>query len=250
MEPAPLYTKKYKVEVRDIDFTGKMKLSSLFLYFQDIAGIHAENLGIGRTVMEEKGALWVLARARVDILRYPVWNEEIIIETWPQKPNRLEFMRDFLVKSSSGDVIAKAVSTWVIIDEKTRRLRRADSIFSGYPDTIKKRAIDCKLGGLKPKGKLDKIYSRQVRYSDIDINEHLNNAKYVDFIMDAFTIKEHKEYLVKSIEINYSKEALPGDTISFYTDMSQVGENIIYMEGINEINGEINFKAEIDFIKS
>jgi len=250
MEPVPLYTKKYKVDTRDIDFTGRMKLSSIFLYFQDIAGEHAENLGMGRAVMEDKGVIWVLVRARVDIIRYPHWKEEITIETWPQEPNRLEFMRDFLIRDSKGEILVKAVSTWVIIDEKTRKLRKTESIFRGYPPTIKERAIYCKLGRLKPNGKLDKVYAREVRYSDIDQNEHLNNAKYVDFIMDAFTIDEHRKYFVKSIEIDYSNEALPGDTISFFRDMSQIDENIIYMEGINEDSGEINFKAKIYFDKN
>lgn len=250
MKSLPLYTKKYKVQIRDIDFTGKIKLSSLFLYFQDIAGLHSENLGIGRSVLEANGALWVLARARVDIVRYPIWNEEITIETWPLAPNRLEFMRDFLVKDSSGQILAKAVSTWVIIDKKTRKLKRTDSIFSKYPPTIKERAIDCRLGRLKPKGTLEKVYTREVRYSDIDLNEHLNNAKYVDFIMDAFTIKEHKKYFIKSIEISYSNEALPGDTISFFTDTWLIDENTVYMEGINETSGGLNFKAKIDFNKN
>ena len=250
MEALPLYRKKYRVEVRDIDFTGKIKLSSLFLYFQDIAGIHAENLGMGRAMMEKNSALWVLARARVDILRYPRWKEEITIETWPQEPNRLEFTRDFYVKDSSDNILARAVSIWVVIDEKSRRLKKTESIFPGYPPTTKERAIDCKLGRLKPKGKLIKIYNRKVRYSDIDLNEHLNNAKYVDFIMDAFSIEDHKKHIVRSIEINYSREALPGEDISFYTDRSQAHENIIYMEGINEASGELKFKAQIRFEKS
>lgn len=250
MKPVPLYIKKYKVDVRDIDFTGRMKLSSIFLYFQDIAGEHAENLGMGKDIMEANGVIWVLARARVDIIRYPIWKEEITIETWPQEPNRLEFMRDFLIKDSRGEILVKAVSTWVIIDAKTRKLRKTDSIYHGYPPTIKERAIVCKLGRLKPNGKLDRVYTREVRYSDIDQNEHLNNAKYVDFIMDAFAIIEHKKYFVKSIEINYSNEALPGDTISFFRDISQIGENTIYMEGINETNGELNFKARIYFGKN
>lgn len=250
MEPVPLFAKKYRVDVRDIDFTGRMKLSSMFLYFQDIAGEHAENLGMGRAMMETNGALWVLARARVDIIRYPLWKEEITIETWPQEPNRLEFMRDFFIKDSKGEILVKAVSTWVIIDEKTRKIRKTESIFHGYPPTIKERALDCKLGRLKPNGKMDKVYTREVRYSDIDLNEHLNNAKYIDFIMDAFTIMEHKKYFVKSIEIDYSNEALPGDTISLYRDMSLIDEDIIYMEGINEVNGVLNFKAKIDFGKN
>lgn len=247
MKPVSLYSKDYKVDVNHVDFNGSLKLSSLFAYFQDIAGLHAENLGMGmKTLYEEHGVLWVLARIRVDIVRYPLWKEEITIETWPQEPNKIEFARDFLVKDAKGNILAKAVSTWVIIDVITRRLRKTKSIYTGYPPTLKERAIDCRMGSLKPEGQLELVYERTVRYSDIDVNEHLNNSKYVDFIMDSFNLEVHKQYRTKSIEVNYSNEALPGDIIAIYKDKSQLNSNIIYMEGINKKDNKLIFKTQIE----
>lgn len=246
MEPTSLYSKNYKVGINHVDFNGNLKLSSLFTYFQDIAGLHAENLGMGMKVLYEKhGVLWVLVRMRVDITRYPLLKEEIIIETWPQEPNRIEFMRDFLVKDTEGNVLAKAISTWVIIDIESRRLKKSKEIYIGYPKIIKERAIDCRLGSLKPDGQLEIAYKRKVCYSDIDINEHLNNSKYIDFIMDSFDLEVHKKYRIKSIEVNYSNEALPGDIITIYKDTSEVHSNIIYMEGIDEEKNELIFKVQI-----
>lgn len=72
------------------------------------------------------------------------------------------------------------------------------------------------------------------KYRDIDINKHLNNTKYLDFIMDSFSLEEHRKLKVKSIEISYSNEALLGDTIAIYKDVSEINSNILYMEGINE----------------
>ncbi|MBZ2175458.1 acyl-ACP thioesterase [Schnuerera sp. xch1] len=245
MEAVSLYSKDYEVDVNHIDFKGKLKLSSLFQFFQDIAGLHAENLGMGLNTLQEKyGVLWVLVRMRVDIVRYPLWKEKIIIDTWPQEPNKVEFMRDFMVKDSQGNILAKAVSTWVIIDIKTRRLEKTKAIYNGYPSIVNKRAIDCKLGKLKPKGKLGMVYKRTVRYSDIDVNEHLNNSRYVDFIMDCFSLHEHKRHSIKSIEVNYSNEASPGDTITLYKDMSEIDSNLIYIEGVNE-NNKLNFKSQV-----
>ena len=247
MEPVSSYSKNYKVEVDHVDFNGSLKLSSLFTYFQDIAGLHSENLNMGmETLYENHNVLWVLARIRVDIIRYPLLNEEIIIDTWPQEPDRVGFARDFLARDIQGNILAKAVSTWVIIDVNTRRLKKTKSVYTGYPPTVKERAIDCKLGNLKPRGPLEMVYKRTVRYSDIDVNKHLNNSKYVDFIMDCFSLKDHEKYSVKSIEVNYSKEALPGDSIIIYKDVSEANSNIIYIEGINEKDNKLTFKTQLE----
>ena len=247
MKPMSLYKNEYKVEINHVDFKGDLKLSSLFTYCQDIAGLHAENLGMGRRVLyEEYGVIWVLVRIRVDIIKYPKYRDTITIETWPQEPSRMGFDRDFLIKDSEGNVLAKAVSTWVVIDIESRKLVRPKSVFQGYPPVIETRAIDCKLGNLKANGKLEMAYKRTVRYSDIDVNRHLNNAKYLDFIMDSFSLEEHREFNVKSIEISYSNEALLGDTIVIYEDKSEINSNILYMEGINERDGGLIFKSRME----
>lgn len=247
MEPVSLYSKNYKVEVKDVDFEGKLKLSSLFTKFQDVAGLHSENLCMGiQTLYDNYGVLWVLARIRVDILKQPLLDEEIIIETWPQKPDGIRFSRDFLVKDKQENILIKAISTWVVIDINTRRLMKTESVYSGYPPIIERRAINCKLKGLIPKGELEQIYKRKVMYSDIDINKHLNNAKYIEFIMDSFDKEFHIKYRVKSIEVNYSNEALIGDTINIYRDKLDSNPNTIYIEGINEKNNKLVFKSQLE----
>ena len=246
MKTLSLYSKDYKVDISHVDFSKRVKLSSLFVYFQDIAVLHGNNLNLDmKTMEEEHRALWVLARMRVDIERYPVWGEKIILETWPNKPNKIECTRNFLIKDQEGNILVRAISTWVLMDIDTRRLKKADSVWPQDLSYIEQKAIDCRLGGLKAKGELDFLHNRKVGYSDIDVNEHLNNAKYVDFITDCFSIDEHKAYNIDSIEVNYSKEALPGDTIGLYKDMSQIDSNIVYIEGINKENDELIFKTKM-----
>lgn len=247
MKPVSIYKKKYLIELSDVDFTKKLKLSTLFGYFQDIASMAVDNLGIGIDTLEQKyGVAWILIRIRVDIIRYPEWNEEITIETWPQEPKKLEFERDFLVRDADGNVIIKAVSTWIIFDIKTRRIKKSELIAIEYPLIVKTRAIDCKLEKLKDFGRLETVYKKVIGYSDVDFNGHLNNSKYIDFITDCFDIEKHKKNSAKTIEVNYINEALPGNTITLYKDISDLNSNMLYIEGVNEEDGKVIFKAQIE----
>jgi medium-chain acyl-[acyl-carrier-protein] hydrolase len=246
MKPLSVYKRTFTVEMRDVDFTGRLKLSALFSYFQDTANMHSDNLGIGfETIMEKHGLIWALIRIRVDIERYPVMNEEIQVETWPQKPKNLEFTRDFLVCDKEGNVIVRAVSIWAVLDMHTRKLKRSKLIAPDYPPFKEERAIDCRLGKLKPFGQLEMAYKRVIAYSDIDINGHLNNTKYVDLIMDCFSMESHRTHYVKSIEFNYVHEALPGDTIVLYRDLTAAETNMIYIEGINEKDQKLAFQSRV-----
>ena len=241
-----IFEKKYTVQVNDIDFRQQLKLSSLFVYLQDMATEHGYRIGVGRDVLQKKyGIIWVLTRVKVDILRYPRFKEEIIIETWPEQPGKLEFNRNFIIYDKNNNIIAKAISQWVLIDFNTRKLRRSSILEEKFPESNRESAIDCNLGKIKPTGSLVLGYKKTVGYSDIDLNEHLNNAKYIDYIMDCFSIEEHKKHFIKSIEINYLHEALPGETIELYTDTTDVKNNQAYIEGINESTKLTTFKAQI-----
>ena len=241
-----IFKKKYTVQASETDFRRQLKLSSLFIYLQDMATEHAYNIGVGRDVLQKKyGIIWVLNRAVVEIIKHPKFKEEIAIETWPEQPDKVQFNRNFLVYDKEGNVIAKAFSQWVVIDYNTRRLRRSSIIEEEFPNVNRERPVTGISNKIKPIGELNLSYKKTVGYSDIDINEHLNNAKYIDYIMDCFSLKLHKKYNISSIQIDYLHEALPGEIIQLYTDTAGVKDNLVYIEGINENTKVTTFKAQI-----
>jgi acyl-ACP thioesterase len=251
MEPVTLFNEKYHVELSDVDFKKNLKLSTLFSYFQDVASNAAANLGAGIDVLQKShGLAWVLMRIRVDITRLPQWGEEIVIETWPLEPKRLEFERDFLVRDKNGDVIIRAISSWVVMDLEERKLKRTDSIKLTYPENIEERAIEGKLGKLRKNGRLETAYKRMIGYSDVDFNGHLNNSKYVDFLMDCFPIEDHMRSKIKRLEVNFVNEVLPGETIVLYKDTSRRNENLFYIEGVKENSNRTVFKSMAEVVEA
>ncbi len=249
METVSVYRKKYTVGINDVDFTKKLKLSALFGYFQDVASFAVENLHIGIDVLTSKFSVsWVLVRIRVDIDRIPSWNEEITVETWPQEPGKLEFERDYAVLDKEGQVIIRAVSSWVLFDIHTREPRRSDLIAFHFPPFIKDRAIECKLSKLKPPGEAEIAYKKVIGYSDVDLNGHINNSKYIDFIMDCFSVEKHRQYDVKTIEVNYVNEAMPGETLMMRRGISALEAGRIYIDGVNVNNEKTVFRAQLEIV--
>lgn len=243
----PVYQRTIHVDFRDVDFKKQLKLSSLFAYFQDTAGFASEEMNLGiQTLMDVYGVTWVLMRIRTDILRYPRLHEEITIETWPTDMTRVEFNRDFFVRDQNGEVIIKGVSTWVLMDLETRRIKRTNIIETNYPRT-NWRAIHCDLGKIRDFGNLETAYRKTIGYSDVDINGHLTNSKYVDYIMDCFSVQDHQENHIHSLEVNYLQEAFPGETLILQKDISQLEERIVFVEGIKEADGKTAFRALFSF---
>lgn len=244
MEPVPIYKKKYRVDYGDADFYKKLKLSSLFNYLQDIASSHAENLGLGIVDLQDaRGVTWVLVKILVAVYRTPVLDEEIVVETWPLAPKKLEFERDFIVRDLEGNILMKAISSWVIMDVEKREIRKTE-LFPARAIAYKsERAIDRRFVKIKPEGELQPVYHKVIGYSDIDINGHLNNSKYIDYITDCFSIEKHGKYTVDTIQVSYISEAVAGDCISFYKDVSALDSGVVYVEGVSEAGDKTYFKA-------
>lgn len=241
-----VYSKKYHIDLSDVDFMKKLKLSTLFIYFQDIASLAAEELGLGiETLEKEHGLAWVLMKIRVDIIRNPSLDEEITMETWPQKPKKLEFERDYLVRDKQGKTIIRAVSSWVIMDLKERKLKRSSAAPIQYSSVKEERAIDCKLGKIKGFNQLDAVYNKVIGYSDVDFNGHLNNSRYVDYMMDCFSMEEHRNNEVKSVEVHFSNEVLPGETILLQKDTSTNELKEVFLIGTNKKDSKTVFKAKV-----
>lgn len=271
MEGLSKYTKQYEVMARDVDFHRKMKLSTIFTYFEDVASLNAASLGIGfDKIRTELNLAWVLTRIKVEITRYPVWNETVIVETWPHEPQKVKFNRDYYIKDVEGNILVRATSIWAIIDINTRELQKTDRLKFTYPEWNVEKAITGHNEKLKPVSEPVLSYKKVIGGSDIDMNEHLNNSKYVDYIMDCFTMDELKAYTAESIDVNYINEALPGDTILLKKDnkstRAKADENVplieaykdgdteydryVYIEGMRESDDTVIFKAKLTVIST
>ena len=213
-----LYSLEKEVTSVDTDFNLEVKLSTLFLYFQEVSSLHSEVLGVGKKQTIDKDLHWVISRFEVEVIKMPRYGDKIIINTYPGKDNQLFFYRHFFITDLKGNVLVRANSIWVILNALTHQVVRDP--FKGYS-----------LPQHHEEGELDNppkisetasnfVYSKKVRYSDIDLNTHLNNTRYIELIQDCFDLSFYKKHRIKSILINYNQEFKANDEVSIYISSS------------------------------
>ena len=88
------------------------------------------------------------------------------------------------------------------------------------------------------------IEDRVVRYNDIDLNGHLNNTKYIDYITDLKDESFYKKHSLKSILVSYDKEIKEKEVVTLYMDDSD-SSNLIK----GKVNGINCFTAYIEYNK-
>jgi medium-chain acyl-[acyl-carrier-protein] hydrolase len=207
-----IFKEKYSVYAYEVDTNANAPITAIANYIQDIAAKHAEVLGWGFEDMLKKHQYWVLYRLRIDMKRYPVWREEVVIETWPSGIYKLFANRDFRITDKPGNVIGNATSAWLIIDRRSRRPQSPESLHETLPglDVSSDRKSVEKLPSVP--GRKDRK-SYRVKYSDLDQNHHVNNVKYIQWIIDSYPDDFCAKNRIVNFEINYLSESSLGDII-------------------------------------
>lgn len=214
----PVGKYKFTVDAYLSDFRGRATLPMLGGFMLQSATRHAEERGFGYTYMTQNNRAWVLSRMAIEFFEYPKNDTHFYIETWVANVNRLFTERRFAFTTEDGKPIGYAKSLWACIDLETRKpmnILTLDSMVN-LIDAEKTCAIDdlSKIPPIQNNGKLDTSFV--VRYSDIDINEHLNSMKYIEHFVNVFDLKVFQQNEISRIEINYVAEGKYGATIDIF----------------------------------
>ena len=222
------YEKEYNIHVYETGPEGCLTIYSLFDYLQDIASDHAVKLGYGRDDLLKQNNFWVLSRIYTEISSLPEWNGTIIIRTWPRGTDKLFALRDYEVRYNDGRQIALATSSWLIVDRNSKRIQRPDNTLSMYnSDLPREKALPRNAAKLEP-APADSLNTAafSVRISDLDVNLHTNNVRYVKWIYDSYSLDFILNHIPLSVEINYLAESHFGDTISILNSEEKDKEKI------------------------
>ena len=209
------FTQKAKVTSYDCDLRNRMKLSSAMLYMQETAGQHLVRLGFPAEELAEDDMVFLLSKLSMKIHRIPHLHEDIVIGTAPTHTKGVRFIREFVIDSGDGERLISAISHWPLIRVSSRKVLRPrdfDRDMSFQPEAVNEYIQDIIFPNIQMPEEI--LYSEEIKYSKIDVNNHLNNAVYGDFICDAVPYDLIANASIDTFSVSFQNEAVIGDTIA------------------------------------
>ena len=241
----PIYRHSFTIEPFEVDRFGRAKASMLLRFAQEVAGHHSDFLGLSYDSLAEKGLFWAVIRNKISISRLPRLGETITLETWPMPTTRTAYPRSTVAYDAQGNEVFRSVSLWILMDRKSRAM-----VLPGKCDVI----VDGILRGgelsaprsLAPKA-LENAQTRAVRFTDLDRNGHMNNARYLDWIDDLLPSGFHEGHPMKELTLCYLNEALEGQTLTTHYGTDETGALLVDIHRPTGDDYDRIFSARITF---
>ena len=236
-----MYKEKFVVQKDEVDSFGEIKISKLMWHMQNVAGEHAIKLKIDRDILMKDNNIWVVVRYDMKINRLPKLKEKYVITTHPGETKGFMFPRFFQVYDKHGNLLVNISSTWVVVNFDTRRI-----ILRPFKDInlpVEHDPNDLEVPSKVNEEATNLLYKRLTKESELDINIHINNTFYYDYILEIHDIEFYKENKVSRILLNYEKEITHPSEIEIYSNKNN--PEVI----IGKVDGNPSFLAKVEFIK-
>ena len=237
-----ILTKYWEINFLQCYPNGYLKYTDLCNILQFTAGVHAELGGISFSDMQEHHQAWVLSRVRVEIKRLPKWRDVITVKTWI---NSLENSRSIrcLELYVGDEKIVGCETFWAVFNTQTRRpenLSLPHEHFEKYPND---KATEIQFSKIDTS--IDKTFvtEKTILLSDLDIVNHANSVKYLEWCLDCVEPKLLLNQKVESFEMNYLKEVSLEDTIII--EKSNLEKPMVFTVNANNKTSfalQLNFK--------
>ncbi len=238
-------TYKFVAEPFHVDFNGRLTMGVLGNHLLNCAGFHASDRGFGIATLNEDNYTWVLSRLAIELDEMPYQYEEFTVQTWVENVYRLFTDRNFAVINKDGKKIGYARSVWAMINLNTRKPADLLVLHGGSivdyvcdePCPIEKPSR-IKVTTTEPSATIT------AKYSDIDINGHVNSIRYIEHILDLFPIELYKTKRIRRFEMAYVAESYYGDTLTFFCD--EANENEFHVE-VRKHGNEVVCRSKVVF---
>lgn len=237
----------FYVYPRETDASKHISLQSIGAFILDAAGLAAKARGFGMDYMHARGLAWVTSRIAIEMKEYPREYETISIETWVEDCSSIFSTRNFLIYNNKKEVIGQASTLWSMIDFNTRKmvdLLKTTDLANHVVTTHNELFTMNKPKRVDYKGEDEPTYTHKVVVSDIDMNQHVNSMKYLQWAIDTLSLDEIMNKKISRLDINYLREALYNQNITIYNNTKEASK---FFELRNE-SGQACCKIEITLL--
>ncbi|URZ08697.1 hypothetical protein CLROS_040910 [Clostridium felsineum] len=240
--------KNYGIHIYEVDSNGDATITSIMHYLEDIATHQTNELGMSMEYLMDNKIAWVVYKWEIHMDKYPKYGDTIEVATIPYSIRKYYAYRKYEI-FNNGEKIGYANSLWFLIDtEKRKPCRVIDEIYKRY-NLTKEDTDQIPFEKLRSPKDVDFKNSFKVRYSDIDTNQHVNNVKYVSWVLENVPLQVLKDYKISDLKVMYQKETAYGETIDIITESEESEDKLSYNHLITNSQGEKLTLIKTDFIK-
>jgi len=196
----------------------------------------------GYREMYKNNTAFVIHKMLLKLRCLPSWNDYIIVETWLRPPQQLHALREFTIRDAKLNLIAAASIQYLAINTQTRKIEQ-------FPTVMETAYLNAEFLDEEPANIsiAKNNYSNtihKVRPSDLDLNQHANNGKYLQWVFDYMPFETNCQKHLCCVKINYKHEARLNDELNlFFIEKN----NLIKIHGFNQTAGKTSFTAELKY---
>lgn len=223
-----------------------IKLPVLLDYLQEAAWHNATQLGFSTLDLMKNGITWVMNRMQVKVHQMPGHNQKLKIETWPASMDKYYTKRDFRVYA--GDkVLVESASNWLVMDIAERKLIAIPDYIKDAGFVVDRNNLEAISGKLTyDDTKSERSTNLQVSWFDLDINDHVNNTKIYQWILEGLGSDFLNTHELTFIDILFKHEIKQNDQLisrSYYDEAADKWKHAL----INADNSMVHAVAETTF---
>ncbi|KAK4492192.1 hypothetical protein RD792_002990 [Penstemon davidsonii] len=250
MEDGFSYKEKFIVRCYEVGINKTATVETIANLLQEVGCNHAQSVGFSTDgfattlTMRKLHLIWVTSRMHIEIYKYPAWGDVVEIETWCQSEGRIGTRRDWILKDyANGEVIGRATSKWVMMNQDTRRLQKVtDEVRDEYlvhcPKTLRLAFPEENNASLKKIAKLDDPAQHSKvglvpRRADLDMNQHVNNVTYIGWVLESMPQEIIDSHELQTITLDYRRECQRDDVVNSLTSPESEDAHL-------ELNGTTN----------
>ncbi|XP_057968701.1 palmitoyl-acyl carrier protein thioesterase, chloroplastic [Malania oleifera] len=235
-----VFRQNFSIRSYEIGADRTASIETLMNHLQETALNHVKTAGLlddgfGATPeMAKRNLIWVVARMQVLVDRYPTWGDVVQVDTWVSSSGKNGMRRDWLLRDSyTGEVLTRASSVWVMMNKHTRKVSKMPDEVRGeiVPYFMDVAPVVEEDGRKLPK--LDESSADYVltgltpRWSDLDVNQHVNNVKYLGWILESSPQAILESHELFSMTLEYRRECGKDSVLQSLTAVSGGGSDMV-----------------------
>lgn len=232
---------EHKVQFSQSDSNKRMSLYELLKVSSDMAVEDYAQQGMDRDTLTEHGYAILVSRTAFRFHKMPKENENYVFTTYEEKSEPLQLVRAYEFTTPQGEPLITGISSWILVDPVAHRIIPTKKFDMRKPVESQKEHDCLKYGKIQIPEDIEKWDERIIKYSDIDGNNHVNNARYGAFVADSIPA-DFRTVTFTDFRLNYAKEAKLGQKLEIF---GKINESEKKLTIVGKTEEGVSFESEL-----